>query len=119
MRPREIHRDEVEIRIFVEDEEIPVEESFATDEPDLDRKLEQEIRERLARGDVWAWCSVTVEVRWKEFSGEDHLGCCSYESEEDFRSGDYFESMVDEALGDLNQKVLRTWERISELLPAA
>jgi hypothetical protein len=52
-----------------------------------------------------------VIARWtgpdgREFLGDDYLGCCSYESEEDFRApGGYFDDMKRAALDELNEKV--------------
>ena len=64
---------------------------------------------RLDHGDQWAWCSVKVEVRWNGFRGTDYLGCCSYESEEDFRKSEYYNDMISEALAELNREVASTW----------
>lgn len=53
------------------------------------------IEEQLARGNVWAWCSVGVLASWNIFEAIDWLGECSYESEEAFRRSDYYEDMID------------------------
>ncbi len=113
---RELTAEEVEFTLEVEDEHIPVEGHFATDEPELDRKQEQEILSRLRRGDTWAWCCVKVTAKWKNFTGVDYLGCCSYEDEEDFKQeGGYWEDMKSEALDALNKKIAETAASLSEL----
>lgn len=63
-----------------------------------DRAVEDAIIARLNAGDEWAWCCVVVTARWNGFEGTDTLGCCSYESEADFkRTGGYYDDMKIEA----------------------
>jgi len=67
----------------------------------------------VEQGDVWAWVMVTVTVSWGPFSASDHLGCCSYADEEDFRQPEgYFDDMVDEALAELNKIVVDAYRRL-------
>lgn len=90
------------IRVEIEPEEVSVRgNAMASGDDAADREAEDEILRRLDRGDVWAWCSVRVVVEhdgWVKASG--WLGCCSYEDEEDFRKGGYFDDMVREVLED-------------------
>ena len=116
MKVRELREDEVEFTLEIEDEHIPVEGHFATDEPEKDRQLEREILSRLNRGDLWAWCCVKVTAKWKDWQGTDYLGACSYENEADFKSeGGYWEGMKAEALADLNKRIAGCAESIAEL----
>jgi hypothetical protein len=70
-----------------------------------DEETENWIREQLLMGNNWAWCSAHVTVALGDLQGEDWLGGCSYESEENFRQDGYYESMVSEAVEDLAQKI--------------
>lgn len=67
-----------------------------------------EIRRQLRQGNSWAWCRVEVKAWWRNrytlnaYTGSAYLGGCSYESEEAFtQSGDYLDSMKQEAYDDL------------------
>ena len=104
MNLKPLTRDEVTIRLKAEPDLIPVEgNASASGDDAFDNQIEQNICRRLARGDIWAWAAVTVTVSWGLFAASDHLGCCSYADEEDFRQpGGYFDDMVDQALEELN-----------------
>jgi hypothetical protein len=84
------------IEIYTQPEEIPVRgNALASGDDAADMECENEILSRLAAGEEWAWCMVTVRVTLPcgRFA-EDYLGCCSYEDERDFRAGGCFEDMV-------------------------
>ncbi len=78
-----------------------------------DHKVEKQIMDDVISGNVWAWCVVLITVSWKMFESYDALGCCSYVDEEEFKSvsGEY-RGMVDEALFQLNEKVLEAYTQI-------
>lgn len=61
----------------------------------------------------WAWCLVRVRAWAGSVYGEDYLGCCSYESEEDFKRGGYWEDMQATALSDLQVRLTLANEAIS------
>ena len=91
------------IELFIQPEEIPVRENaLASGDDAEDREMEDSILSRLDAGEDWAWCSVTVRVTLPcgRFA-EDHLGCCSYDDERDFRAGGYFEDMVSNCMEEL------------------
>lgn len=114
---RELVEAEVEFRIELLEEDTVVDGYFETDEPERDRELEQEILRRLERGDRWAWCTVRVIASWNGLEGDDTLGCCSYESEEDFRNDDgYWPGMKAETLYRLNEKIKAKFKTIEPLL---
>ena len=98
-------RNEVQVRVHAAPETLPVEGNASASGSDaFDREVEHNILCRIQQGDVWAWAAVTVTVSWGPFSGEDHLGCCSYADEDEFRQpGGYFDDMAAAALEELNQ----------------
>ena len=68
-----------------------------------DRKVENEIIERLDNGDIYAWfdakVTVEIEVNGVKFEGYDILGACSYTGLKQFlESGGYYDDMVQTAL---------------------
>ncbi len=111
-----LSREEVKVLVTAELDPIPVEgNASASGDYAFDQEVEQNILERLQQGDVWAWGAVTVTVSWGPFSASDHLGCCSYADEEDFRQPcGYFDDMVDEALSELNQTALGAYQQLKE-----
>jgi hypothetical protein len=70
---------------------------------------------KRANGNIWGWCTVWVTVSWEGFSGEDNLGCCSYDSEEEFRADAYYSDLVNQALDQLNKDVDKAREAIAKL----
>lgn len=103
------------ITIHAEQDDCPVRgNAMASGDDDDDRACEDVILARLDKGDLWAWASVTVRAELDEFTGENHLGGCSYLHEEDFRQqGGYFEQMQEEARTDLACALERAWETLT------
>lgn len=114
MKPRKVTLDEVEIIVETREEDTSIEGNvLASGDAAVDQKAEQWVRDQVANGNEWAWCSVRVSAVFQDFRGTDHLGCCSYKSEAEFRMpGGYFEDMVQNALEDLNQELFRTAARL-------
>lgn len=61
---------------------------------------------------TWGWCQVEVVARvrgvpeLKRYAGTAWLGCCSYESEADFKAeGGYYEDMCADACEALNKNI--------------
>ncbi len=121
MKIRELTESEVAftVRAEPEDETSP-RGHFASDEPELDKRMEDEIVRRYESGDVWAWCTVFVTASWKGVGETVSLGCCSYDSEADFvgTEGGYYGDMRKEALGSLNKRIASEFERIRGLIAA-
>lgn len=117
---RKLEEKEVTFLLEIEPEERPIDGHFCdTEEPEKDRAMEAEIKERLLRGDTWAWCTVKVTAVWKEMSGVDYLGCCSYRDDAEFmESGGYYEGMKAEALDALNRNIETSFRKIRELIAA-
>jgi hypothetical protein len=106
-RVRELTADEVTFSLEVEEDDIPIRGNcMASGDDAADEACAKEIEQRLKNGDVWAWCNVRVTARWKDWTGQDSLGACSCESEEDFKANsDYYEDMKIAALVDLNRRI--------------
>ncbi len=108
---------DVEFRLVVEREHVPVEGNvLASGDEAEDRAYEESILGRLRKGDTWAWAAVTVEARWRDYVGRDHLGCCTYADEGEFRAPDgYYPQMCEEALAELNRVVQDAAADLAEL----
>lgn len=102
----------IEVTLHVEQEDdIPVRgNAMASGDWAVDREVEDEILERLDRGDVWAWASVKVTATlWgpkndKLLTASVYLGGCSYKDEADFRADGYFADMAKEARDEVKAK---------------
>lgn len=81
--------------------------AMASDDPALDKEVEDDILAQLDRGNEWAWCVVkvtaSVEIDGERFTGCAHLGGVSCANEHDFTVGnaDYFADMKADALDGL------------------
>jgi hypothetical protein len=102
---------EVSFSIIVEQED------FSTPEEDLDPEVAAKVRADMAWS-VWAWCQVTVVAEWGGFKGRDHLGCCSYGSEAEFKADGYYTDMKKTALADLNESIRQWTDKYGERLIA-
>jgi hypothetical protein len=72
------------------------------------------VRNQLARGNEWAWTSVSVQavaysgavgVSGKVAIGTAFRGGCSYLNEQDFKTGGYYEDLVAEAVRELRAEL--------------
>lgn len=83
MKPRPLTESEVTFTVELEPEDTPVRgNAMASGDDDADREVEDEIIERLDRGDISAWCCLKVTATWTApdgttLDGVDYLGCCS------------------------------------------
>jgi len=110
--------DDVEISIEVEQDDLAVRgNALASGDDALDKKVEDEILRRLEGGDVWAWAIVHVLARGYGLTGEESLGTCSYEDENDFveHSG-CFPHLVAGACDDLKQQIIARLRKVEELV---
>lgn len=112
---RPLSENEVQIRIKAIPEEIPVQGNACfSGDSEFDQQIEQIILDRLRHDDVWAWAMVGVSVDWEDLEATEYLGCCSYDSEEDFRNNSgYYEDMLENALFNLNQRLQQLHEKMS------
>lgn len=117
MRLRELKSDEVSFTVKVEEECcVPVKgNAIDSGDEDFDRNVENEILDRLRRGDSFAWCSILVTAEWNGHKGIASLGCCSLEGESDVETTINDHGMRDEALDDLNKGLQAEADTLSEL----
>lgn len=84
--------------------------ALASGDDKLDRETEDEILRRLSRGDVLAWCCITVTARivalGQRFEGRAHLGACSYLDERGLRQD--YNDLKQLALDDLKAQLSST-----------
>lgn len=96
----------IEYTIEIEEDAMAVRgNAMASGDDAADREVENEILDRLRRGDTWAWATVTVSAEVDGFRGTAQLGGCSYRDETDFREGGYFADMCIEARHELRAKL--------------
>jgi hypothetical protein len=99
--------EDVEFELIAEYESIPVRgNAIASGDNEFDKKVEDEIIERLDSGDVWAWASVEVKAKYKGLKASDFLGACCYKDENDFKQpGGYYDDMKKIAFDALKKQV--------------
>lgn len=103
--------EEVEFAVSANEEAVSVRgNALASGDDKIDKKVEDGILRRLENGKIWAWASVTVTASWRGMQGEDHLGCCSYKSEKEFKRDGYYSDMKAEAYNDLVRQIKRLAE---------
>jgi len=112
---RTLRSNDITVLVTAFPEEIPVKgNAMCSGDEDFDQKVESEILERLEQDDLWAWATVCVTAEWEGLKETEHLGCCCYADEEEFRQeGGYFDEMVEEALSNLNLRLRSLYERMS------
>jgi len=96
--------------LIVEYEQIPVRgNAMASGDDAADKAYEDEIIERLERGDVWAWAAVEVRCTHipSGIHASDYLGGCSYRDEEDFKANGDYESMREDAYDECRAEIKR------------
>lgn len=114
---RKLNQDEVQFKLIVEDETEPLESVFGSDIDYIDQEVLENIKNRIRRGDTWAWCSVEIQALWRGFVGKAYVGHCSYENEQDFiKNSGYYDEIVQESLDDLQDSVEETANKLSLLI---
>lgn len=94
---------------------------YQNDAGEPDTEMYDLIQAGVDSGNPWAWCGVTVGVTFGtvDLRGEDYLGACSYDSEEDFKENSgYYHGLVDGALQDLAGKIHAAHSSIMDALCA-
>lgn len=89
--------------------------ALASGDPDEDKRCEDEIIERLDRGDDWAWCIVEVRAVFRGVVGRATLGGCSYASEADFRAAAWRITDRDGTVHDVTEYDTMRHEAIEDL----
>jgi hypothetical protein len=105
--------DECEVTLETLHEDMPIRDCFDSGDPVLDEKDAVRIEKDYNDGNNWAWCCAKVTVRWNGFTGEDYLGGCNYDSEEQFKeAGGYYDDMKESALAELNNELETTYNTL-------
>jgi len=117
MNIRKLTMEEVDFDLECLPEDTPVRgNAMNSGEDDYDREVENKILADL-EWNQWAWCCAHVIARWKGFKGDDYLGGCSYDSEEQFRApGGDWDDMKQQALDDLQANIERELIEAEELI---
>jgi hypothetical protein len=98
-------------------DDVPVRgNAMASGNDELDKQVEDKIIARLETGDVWAWALVTVTASYGGFYGTDHLGCCCYASEKQFRRDAYFKDMKKQVIEELADRLMASKELVEEII---
>lgn len=74
------------------------------------------VRKQLLKGNLWAWCVITVTAELGDFTGTAVMGACSYKSKKDFVKCGYYEDMVAEAIDDLVNNIGETLDDLTDIL---
>lgn len=124
MKLRPLTADEVEFELGCEEEFIPFEGNvLSSGDAALDKEAEDDVRRRLNRNDVSAWCILTVKAKWKGYTGHASLGCFIFpEGNTGPQNLEYakdeYEQLRSEALDDLNQGLATSAKMLFELVAA-
>jgi hypothetical protein len=113
-----LNRQAVEFTLRADFDDIPVRgNAMASGDDAADKQYEDEILERLDRGDVWAWACVVVEARLPDLPlvGRDSLGACCYKDEKDFKRGGYYDDMCEQAHQELENLVREALETATSI----
>jgi len=77
-------------------------------QPDYENEEDnQAITDKYNNGNMAAWFCAKVELTYKELSGTDYLGCCSYNSFKEFTTTDkdYYMDMINQCINEINRQV--------------
>lgn len=67
------------------------------------------IQKQWERGNDYVWFCAKVTVSYKGYSADDYLGCCSYESERDFKENSgYYADMIYQCVQEINNAITDT-----------
>jgi len=103
---KKLTKQDVQIEVIADYDTIPVRgNAIDSGDAEYDKEVEDKIINAIDNGDVWAWASVEVKATYKGLTASTYLGCCSYASEEDFKSDGYYADMVSEVIEDLNSQL--------------
>ncbi len=65
---------------------------------DVEFKDEVDRIVKEAEWNIWAWCVVKVTASWNGIEASDYLGACSYDSEDEFKSAEYYQDMKNQVV---------------------
>jgi hypothetical protein len=117
MNLKKFNEKEVEYKLEIMDEDLPVRDNIqASGDDEDDRFVEDQILNRLENGDTWAWCIIKVTAEWRGLKGVDYLGGCSYTNEKEFKMpGGYYEDMKVQALNDLKNQIKELQSKVCNI----
>ncbi|KKN21621.1 hypothetical protein LCGC14_0923630 [marine sediment metagenome] len=96
---------QMQIEIILHEEHMQIEgNAVDSGDADFDTVLNNAIAERLNNGELWIWCTVEVKVTIDGFTANDYLGCCSYDNEQEFKAGGYYDDMVETCKEDIQNQ---------------
>ena len=86
-------------------------------DPVSDKEVEDNILQRINNGDLSAWFCAKVTASYKGFKWSDFLGCCSYNSIEEFTKEErgYYTDMVHCAITGLADYIIESNKTLEEL----
>lgn len=118
---RQLTKKEITFTVSTESEDTQVRGNcMATDDPVADKQAEDEIIDRLNRGDESAWCVVVLTAQWEEFKVSSYLGACSFAeglngAECAKQAVEMVKDFKDELVEELNKEILAAIERGDQL----
>ena len=82
----------------------PLEEDI---QPDYEEEENKTIADKYEKGNLAAWFCAKVELTYKELTGTNYLGCCSYNSFKEFTTtdNDYYIDMINQCINEINRQV--------------
>lgn len=104
-----IIKEDLEIQIIADYETEQLEGNLIdSGDTAFDNRVCEDVRQQLNVGNVWAWAQVEVKCTYKGvLTASDYLGCCSYDNEQDFKEGGYYEDMVTTCLAEINDQLVK------------
>ena len=107
----------IQYKVSIEEEYISVRGNYmCTDDPEQDKKDEDEIISRVNNGDEKAWFCLKVTATLEGFSHSVYLGCCSLAEDDDIEKFALEEGFYDEAKVGLHEELKSTLERVNKAL---
>lgn len=103
---------EIKYTVNIEPEDSPVRGNYmCTDDPEQDRKDEDEIIARLRDEDISAWCTISVTASLNDFKYTAVLGCCSLHADDNIEEFAKDNGLYEEAIMGLRVEVNETLDK--------
>lgn len=95
----------------------PLNEPTTPDIVGYEQEEWNKLEKKFDRIGLCAWFCAHVTVKIKDFDADDYLGCCSYNSFEDFTKigkGQYYSSMINQCIDQVNKDIVIHNEEIKK-----